>query len=225
MSAEGEDSQNLVEDENPIEEEEKTVAKKKRTMTPERKKQLLEQLARGRATARKNKENQKTEIYKCDYCDKKFKSKSARSNHENKCKNQRKEKKSIETEEKIPPTPSASPEIKKKKKKVIYQEEDSESSSSSEEEIVIRRKKKSRKPRKVKIVKDKEELQPQAPAPAPAQPPAKPTITKEQYDQLIRLRNENVKQKELEDKNNKEKLRISNLVNGMVRKKRNGFLN
>jgi len=216
MSAE-DDSQNLVEDDNPIEEtEEKTVAKKKRTVTPERKKQLLEQLARGRATARKNKENQKTEIYKCDYCDKKFKSKSARSNHENKCKNQRKEK-TIE-EEKPPPTPSVSPEIKKKKKKVVYQEE-SDSSSSSEEEIIIRRKK-TRKPRKVRVVKEKEE--PHAP-PAPAPAPSKPRITKEQYDQLIKLRNENVIQKKLEDKNNQEKMRINNLVNGMIRKKKMDF--
>jgi len=222
MSAEGEDSQTLVEDD-PIEEtEEKTVAKKKRTVTPERKKQLLEQLARGRETARKNKENQKTEIYQCDFCDKKFKSKSARSNHENKCKNQRKEKKAIETEEeKQPPTPCVSPEIKKKKKKVVYEEE-SDSSSSEEEEIVIRRKKKSRKPRKVKVVKEKEE--PQAPAP-PTPAPAKQTITKEQYNQLIKLRNENLKQKELNDKNNQEKMRINNLVNGMIRKKKNGFLN
>ena len=156
-------------------------------MSDERRKAMLENLAKGRKTRAANLSNKRLEKevaqvkkeqeHKCDHCGSQFTYKASKTKHMKTCKENpaaikepdepivmsEKEKENVvverkEKEEEEPPKPKA--EKKKKKKKVVYVSSDD---SSSDEEIVYKKKKSKRK-----VVY----MNNPAPAPVPAPTPA-----------------------------------------------------
>tara|TARA_B100000787_G_scaffold169301_1_gene160128 strand:+ start:1009 stop:1722 length:714 start_codon:yes stop_codon:yes gene_type:complete len=218
--------------------------KTKQPISEERRKQMLENLAKGRKKRAENLSNKrlakeeddvkKAKDNRCDYCDSEFKYKASKTKHMKTCKqnpsnvevddkpleiepkeNVKVEKKENETIE--APKPK---EALKKKKKVVYTELSESSSSESEEEIVIRRRKSSkRRPRRV--------VEAQRPAPAPIPRPAPipkpapvPQLTQSQKDLLNRRKDEQERLHFLARKQKSEEDRIKQLAANMVRKNR-----
>lgn len=217
--------------------------KTKQPISEERRKQMLENLAKGRKTRAENLSNKrlakeqddvkKAKDNRCDYCDSEFKYKASKTKHMKTCKQnpsnvevedkpleiEPKENVKVERKEKEniePPKPKEA--LKKKKKQVVYTEMSESSSSESEEEIVIRRRKSSkRRPRRVV------EARRPAPAPAPApipKPAPVPQLSQSQKDLLLRRKDEQERLHFLAMKQKSEEDRIKQLAANMVRKNR-----
>jgi len=208
---------------------------KKKTRAPmseERRKQMLENLAKGRKARAENLSNKrlvkeqeqvkKEQEHKCDYCGSQFKYKASKTKHMKTCKEnpnnnievedkpldvEPKENVKVERKEKeIEEPPKPKEEKKKKKKKVVYVSDD----SSSEEEIVYKKKKSKRQ-----VVYMNEP----APAPAPA-PPQRPLITEAQKQAIMKKRAEEARYAELGRKQEADANRIKMLSANMLRKNR-----
>jgi len=208
---------------------------KKKTRPPmseERRKQMLENLAKGRKARAENLSNKrivkeqeqmkKEQEHKCDYCGSQFKYKASKTKHMKTCKDNpnnnievedkpldlpEKENVKVERKEKeIEEPPKPKEEKKKKKKKVVYVSDD----SSSEEEIVYKKKKSKRQ-----VVYMNEP----APAPAPA-PPQRPLITEAQKQAIMKKRAEEARYAELGRKQEADANRIKMLSANMLRKNR-----
>ena len=209
---------------------------KKKTRPPmseERRKQMLENLAKGRKARAENLSNKrlvkeqeqmkKEQEHKCDYCGSQFKYKASKTKHMKTCKENpnnnievedkpldlpEKENVKVERKEKeIEEPPKMKEEKKKKKKKVIYVSDD----SSSEEEIVYKKKKSKRQ-----VVYMNEP----APAPAPAPAPQRPLITEAQKQAIMKKRAEEARYAELGRKQEADANRIKMLSANMLRKNR-----
>lgn len=184
--------------------------KKKAPIDEARRKMLLANLAKGRATRaanltkkRDNVEKEELEKLKCSYCRQPFKYNSSKTKHEKSCKQnpnnkveetspvEEEKKEAVEKVEEVVDQVSEEKEVvkPKKKKKVIYKDI---SDSDSEEEIIVRRK---RKPRGKIVYLDGSELYPQAPqlqrSPPVKQAPPKPQLTLEQQQQLLKQKQQN----------------------------------
>jgi len=210
---------------------------KKKTRPPmseERRKQMLENLAKGRKARAENLSNKrivkeqeqmkKEQEHKCDYCGSQFKYKASKTKHMKTCKENpnnnievedkpldlpEKENVKVERKEKeIEEPPKPKEEKKKKKKKVVYVSDD----SSSEEEIVYKKKKSKRQ-----VVYMNEPAP--APAPAPA-PPQRPLITEAQKQAIMKKRAEEARYAELGRKQEADANRIKQLSANMLRKNR-----
>ncbi len=210
---------------------------KKKTRPPmseERRKQMLENLAKGRKARAENLSNKrivkeqeqmkKEQEHKCDYCGSQFKYKASKTKHMKTCKDNpnnnievedkpldlpEKENVKVERKEKeIEEPPKPKEEKKKKKKKVVYVSDD----SSSEEEIVYKKKKSKRQ-----VVYMNEPAP--APAPAPA-PPQRPLITEAQKQAIMKKRAEEARYAELGRKQEADANRIKMLSANMLRKNR-----
>ena len=209
-------------------------------MSEERRKQMLENLAKGRKTRAENLSNKrlqkeqeqtkKEQEHKCDYCGSQFKYKASKTKHMKTCvdnPNYKKvedepselsENENVKVERKEKET-IESPEMKeekkkKKKKKVVYVSSDD---SSSEEEIIYKRKKPSKRKGKVVYVND---IQP--PPVQPVQPvqPAKPEITEAQKAVMMKQRQEDARYAEMGRKQEAERNRIKALSQNMVGRSR-----
>ena len=186
--------------------------KKKAPISEERRKMLLENLAKGRkkraenlTKKRDNVEKEELEALKCSYCRQPFKYNASKTKHEKTCKqnpnNKVEETPPVEEEkkeavEKVEDKPEPVVEEKevvkpKKKKKVVYK--DISSDSDSEEEIVVRRK---RKPRGKIVYLDGSEQFPSPPqlqrsqAVRPQAPP-KQQMSLEQQQALLKQKQQN----------------------------------
>ena len=205
-------------------------------MSDERRKAMLENLAKGRKTRAANLSNKRLEKevaqvkkeqeHKCDHCGSQFKYKASKTKHMKTCKDNPEnvdvedkpldlpEKENVvverkEKEEEEPPKPKA--EKKKKKKKVVYVSSDD---SSSDEEIVYKKKKSKRK-----VVYMNNPVPVPAPAPTPA-PAPKPQISEAQKQAYIKKRQEMEKYAEIGRKQEAEANRIKTLSANMLRKNR-----
>ena len=209
-------------------------------MSDERRKQMLENLAKGRKTRAANLSNKrldketaqvkKEQEHKCDHCGSQFKYKASKNKHMKTCKDNpdsikqpdepvvMEEKENVvvekkEKEEKEQPKPKAE---KKKKKKVVYKEDSS--SSESEEEIIIKR----RKPKRRVVYADNHYQQPpplqRQPAPAPA--PARPQMTLAQKQAFLKKKQEDDKYAAMGRKQEEQANRIKMLSSNMLRKNR-----
>jgi len=213
---------------------------KKKTRPPmseERRKQMLENLAKGRKARAENLSNKrlvkeqeqvkKEQANTCDYCGSQFKYKASKTKHMKTCKEnpnnkievedkpldlEPKENVKVERKEKeIEEPPKMKEEKKKKKKKIVYVSSDD---SSSEEEIVYKKKKSKRK-----VVYLNQQAPAPAPTPAPA-PPQRPLITEAQKQAILKQRQENARYAELGRKQEADANRIKMLSANMLRKNR-----
>jgi len=209
---------------------------KKKTRPPmseERRKQMLENLAKGRKARAENLSNKRLEKeqeqmkkeqeHKCDYCGSQFKYRASKTKHMKTCKENPNNKVEVEDkpldlpvkenvkverkENEIEEPPEMKEEKKKKKKKVIYVSDD----SSSEEEIVYKKKKSKRQ-----VVYMNEP----APAPAPAPAPQRPLITEAQKQAIMKKRAEEARYAEMGRKQEANANRIKQLSANMLRKNR-----
>jgi len=212
---------------------------KKKTRAPmseERRKQMLENLAKGRKARAENLSNKrlvkeqeqvkKEQEHKCDYCGSQFKYKASKTKHMKTCKEnpnnnievedkpldvEPKENVKVERKEKeIEEPPKMKEEKKKKKKKVVYVSSDD---SSSEEEIVYKKKKSKRK-----VVYLNQPAPSPAPPPTPA--PQRPLITEAQKQAIMKKRQEEARYAELGTKQEADSNRIKMLAANMIRKNR-----
>ena len=203
---------------------------KKKTRPPmseERRKQMLENLAKGRKARAENLSNKRLEKeqeqmkkeqeHKCDYCGSQFKYRASKTKHMKTCKENPNNKVEVEDkpldlpvkenvkverkENEIEEPPEMKEEKKKKKKKVIYVSDD----SSSEEEIVYKKKKSKRQ-----VVYMNE--------PAPA--PQRPLITEAQKQAIMKKRAEEARYAEMGRKQEANANRIKQLSANMLRKNR-----
>jgi len=205
-------------------------------MSEERRKAMLENLAKGRKTRAANLSNKRLEKetaqvkkeqeHKCDHCGSQFKYKASKNKHMKTCKDNpdsikepdepvvMEEKENVvvekkEKEEEEPPKPKAQ---KKKKKKVVYKDS---SSSESEEEIIIKR----RKPKRRVVYADYQQPPlPVAPAPAPA--PVRPQMTLAQKQAFLKKKQEDEKYAAMGRKQEEQANRIKMLSSNMIRKNR-----
>lgn len=220
----------------------KAPEKKKRPpMTEERRKLMLENLAKGRKTRAENLSNKRLEKeqeqvkkeqeHKCDYCGSQFKYKTSKNKHMKTCKDNPNYKPEVEVEDKPVETPpkedknveverkekeeKAPPKEKGKKKKIVYVSDD----SSSDEEIVYKKKSKKR----VVYV--------ERPAPIPPPPvlqrqnteapaPTRPLITEAQKQAIMKKRAEEARYAEMGRKQEEKANRIKTLSANMLRKNR-----
>jgi hypothetical protein len=218
----------------------KAPEKKKRTpMTEQRRKLMLENLAKGRKTRAENLSNKRLEKekeqvkkeqeYRCDHCGSQFKYKTSKNKHMKTCK---KNPDYIEVEDKpveIPPKENKNVEVEikekkeeapakpkeNKKKKVVYVSDD----SSSDEEIIYKKKKSKRvvyverptaTPHPPQI--HRQNTQPQA--------PQRPLITEEQKQLILKKRQEDAKYAQMGRMQEANANRIKNLSANMIRKNR-----
>ena len=218
-------------------------------VSDERRKQMLENLAKGRKTRAANLSNQrldkekaqvkKEQEHKCDHCGSQFKYKASKTKHMKTCKNNPdndvevedkhldlppKEKENIVVERKekeIEEPLKLKVEKKRRKKKVIYKEYSS-SSDSSDEEIVVVQKKKSRRKGRVVYADGVNSPQPPPLQRQPVQPvaPPKPQITDAQKQAILQRRQQEQKYAEMGRKQEVESNRIKMLSANMLRKNR-----
>jgi len=217
-------------------------APKKKTRQPmseERRKQMLENLAKGRKTRQTNLSNKRLEKeqkqvkteqeHKCSYCGSQFKYKASKTKHEKTCKDNPninnddiiQEKPMEETpkedvvekvENKIIEPPVMKEEKpKKKKKKVVYVSSDE---SSSDEEVVYKK----RKSKKRVVYMQAPPPSPQ-PQPQPLQP-ARPQITEAQRQMILKKRQEDMKYAKIGREQEANANRIKQLSAHMLRKNR-----
>ena len=222
---------------------------KKKSRPPvsdERRKQMLENLAKGRKTRAENLSNQrldkekaqvkKEQEHKCDHCGSQFKYKASKTKHMKTCKDNQdndvedkpldipsKEKENVvvERKEKEIEEPLKSKVEKKRRKKVIYKEYSS-SDSDSDEEVVVIQKKKSRRKGRVVYANGVNSPQPpplQRQSVQPVAPP-KPQITEAQKKALLQRRQQEQKYAEMGRKQEAEANRIKMLSANMLRKNR-----
>ena len=217
-------------------------APKKKTrapMTEERRKQMLENLAKGRKTRQTNLSNKrldkeqkqvKTEQeHKCSYCGSQFKYKASKTKHEKTCK----DNPNINNDDVIQEKPMEEPpkndvvekienkiieppvmkeeKPKKKKKKVVYV---SSSDSSSDEEVIYKK----RKSKKRVVYMQTPPPSPQ-PQPQPAQP-VRPQITEAQRQTILKKRQEDMKYAKIGREQEANANRIKQLSANMLRKNR-----
>jgi len=217
-------------------------APKKKTrapMTEERRKQMLENLAKGRKTRQTNLSNKRLEKeqkqvkteqeHKCSYCGSQFKYKASKTKHEKTCKDnpninnddviqekpmQEPPKEDVveKIENKIIEPPVMKEEKpKKKKKKVVYVSSDE---SSSDEEVVYKK----RKSKKRVVYMQTPPPSPQ-PQPQPLQP-ARPQITEAQRQMILKKRQEDMKYAKIGREQEANANRIKQLSAHMLRKNR-----
>lgn len=217
-------------------------------LSDERRKQMLENLAKGRKKRAENLSNQrldkekaqvkKEQEHKCDHCGSQFKYKASKTKHMKTCKNnpdndievedkpldlppKEKENVVVERKEKEIEEPLKLKVEKKRRKKVIYKEYSS-SDSDSDEEVVVVQKKKSRRKGRVVYANGVDFPQPPPMQRQPVQPaPApKPQITEEQKKAILQRRQEEQKYAEMGRKQEAESNRIKMLSANMLRKNR-----
>jgi hypothetical protein len=201
------DSENEAEVKNEVIE----TPKKKQPIDEARRKMLLQNLAKGRATRsanlikkRDNKEKAELEALKCTYCRQAFKYNASKTKHEKSCKKNpinkveettpvvEENKEAVEKVEEKPEVVAEEKPIKlKKKKKVVYKDESSD--SDSDDEIIVRRK---RKPRgKVVYLDGRDHFssppQQQTLPPVRPQAPPKPQLSLEQQQAMLREKQQN----------------------------------
>ena len=222
----------------------------KKTRPPiseERRKQMLENLAKGRKKraenlsaqrlAKEQEDLKKQKETACDYCGSEFKYKASKTKHMKTCiKNpnntstqqlqepeETPEHKPIENEvvERKEEKPLETPieKAKKKKKKVVYKSESED--SSSEEEIVYKK----RKPSKRRVVYVDEHHNP-FPSPPPLQrqqamqPAPKPQISEAQRQAIMKQRAEEKRYAEIGRKHEIQQQKIKMMSANMLRKNR-----
>ena len=218
-------------------------APKKKTrapMTEERRKQMLENLAKGRKTRQTNLSNKRLEKeqkqvkteqeHKCSYCGSQFKYKASKTKHEKTCK----DNPNINNDDVIQEKPMEEPpkndvvekienkiieppvmkeeKPKKKKKKVVYVS--SSDDSSSDEEVVYKK----RKSKKRVVYMQTPPPQPQ-PQRQPAQP-VRPQITEAQRQMILKKRQEDMKYAQMGREQEANANRIKQLSANMLRKNR-----
>ena len=214
-------------------------------MSDERRKQMLENLAKGRKTRAANLSNKRLEKeaaqvkkeqeHKCDHCGSQFKYKASKTKHMKTCKENPAaikepdepivmpekenvvEKKEKEEEEPL----KLKVERKRRKKKVIYKEYSS-SDSDSDEEVVVVQKRKPRRKGRVVYADGVDFPQPtplQRQSVQPVQPP-KPQITEAQKQAILQRRQQEQKYAEIGRKQEAEANRIKMLSANMLRKNR-----
>lgn len=218
----------------------KAPEKKKRApMTDDRRKKMLENLAKGRKARAENLSNKRLEKeqeqvkkeqeYRCDHCGSQFKYKTSKNKHMKTCK---KNPEYIEVEDKpveIPPKENKNVEVEikekeeeapakpkgKKKKKIVYVSDD----SSSDEEIVYKKKSKKRvvyveRPTAIPPTPQiqRQNTQPQA--------PPRPLITEEQKQLILKKRQEDAKYAQMGRMQEEKANRIKTLSANMLRKNR-----
>lgn len=217
-------------------------------LSDERRKQMLENLAKGRKKRAENLSNQrldkekaqvkKEQEHKCDHCGSQFKYKASKTKHMKTCKNnpdndvevedkpldlppKEKENVVVERKEKEIEEPLKLKVEKKRRKKVIYKEYSS-SDSDSDEEVVVVQKKKSRRKGRVVYADGVDFPQPPPMQRQPVQPaPApKPQITELQKQAILKRRQEEQKYAEMGRKQEAESNRIKMLSANMLRKNR-----
>ena len=217
-------------------------------MSEERRKQMLENLAKGRKTRAANLSNKRLEKetakvkeeqeHKCDHCGSQFKYKASKTKHMKTCKEnpaaikepdepivmpeKEKENVVVEKKEKEEEEPlKLKVERKRRKKKVIYKEYSS-SDSDSDEEVVVVQKKKSRRKGRVVYADGVEFPQPTPLQRQPVQPvqPPKPQITEAQKQEILQRRQQEQKYAEMGRKQEAEANRIKMLSANMLRKNR-----
>jgi len=217
-------------------------APKKKTRQPmseERRKQMLENLAKGRKTRQTNLSNKRLEKeqkqvkteqeHKCSYCGSQFKYKASKTKHEKTCK----DNPNINNDDIIQEKPMEEPpkndvvekienkiieqpvmkeeKPKKKKKKVVYVSSDE---SSSDEEVVYKK----RKSKKRVVYMQAPPPSPQ-PQPQPLQP-ARPQITEAQRQMILKKRQEDMKYAKIGREQEANANRIKQLSAHMLRKNR-----
>ena len=217
-------------------------------MSDERRKQMLENLAKGRKTRAANLSNKRLEKeaaqvkkeqeHKCDHCGSQFKYKASKSKHMKTCKEnpaaikepdepivmpeKEKENVVVEKKEKEEEEPlKLKVEKKRRKKKVIYKEYSS-SDSDSDEEVVVVQKRKPRRKGRVVYADGVDFPQPtplQRQSVQPVQPP-KPQITEAQKQAILQRRQQEQKYAEIGRKQEAEANRIKMLSANMLRKNR-----
>lgn len=217
-------------------------------LSDERRKQMLENLAKGRKKRAENLSNQRLDKekaqvkketeHRCDHCGSQFKYKASKTKHMKTCKNnpdndievedkpldlppKEKENVVVERKEKEIEEPLKLKVEKKRRKKVIYKEYSS-SDSDSDEEVVVVQKKKSRRKGRVVYANGVDFPQPPPMQRQPVQPaPApKPQITEEQKKAILQRRQEEQKYAEMGRKQEAESNRIKMLSANMLRKNR-----
>ena len=215
-------------------------------MSDERRKQMLENLAKGRKKRAENLSNQrldkekaqvkKEQEHKCDHCGSQFKYKASKKKHMKTCKDNPdnvdvedkpldlppKENVVVERKEKEEEEPlKLKVEKKRRKKKVIYKEYSS-SDSDSDEEVVVVQKRKPRRKGRVVYADGVDFPQPPPLQRQPVQPvPApKPQITEAQKQAILQRRQQEQKYAEMGRKQEAEANRIKMLSANMLRKNR-----
>jgi len=222
----------------------KAPEKKKRPpMTEQRRKQMLENLAKGRKARADNLSNKRIEKeqeqlkkeqeHKCDHCGSQFKYKTSKNKHMKTCKENPEYKPEVEVEDKPVETPpkenenveverkekeeKAPPKPKGKKKKVVYVSSDD---SSSDEEVVYKKK----KSKKRVVYVERPTAIPPPPvlqrqnAQAPA--PTRPLITEAQKQAIMKKRQDDARYAEMGRKQEADANRIKALSANMIRKNR-----
>ena len=215
-------------------------------MSDERRKQMLENLAKGRKTRAANLSNKRLEKetakvkeeqeHKCDHCGSQFKYKASKNKHVKTCKDNPenvdvedkpldlppKENVVVEKKEKEEEPPlKLKVERKRRKKKVIYKDYSS-SDSDSDEEVVVVQKRKPRRKGRVVYADGVDFPQPtplQRQSVQPVQPP-KPQITEAQKQAILQRRQQEQKYAEIGRKQEAEANRIKTLSANMLRKNR-----
>jgi len=216
----------------PVEVETPSPQKKTRAnMSEDRRKQMLQNLAKGRKSRSENLNKKRLEKeaelkekehdFKCEFCDTVFKYKSSCTKHKKICSanpaNEGKEppqtfpvKAEVEKKPLEPPPepPKEEKKEKKKKKKVVYIDSD----SSSDEEVIYKKKK-----TKKNIVY----VNNPAPAPAPPAPvPTRPQLTEEQKQMILKKRQEEARYAQMGRETEANANRIKALSANMLRKNR-----
>jgi len=216
----------------PVEVEVETPPKKtRRPMSEDRRKKMLENLAKGRKSRSENLNKKRLEKeaelkanendFKCEFCSTVFKYKSSCTKHKKICSanpaNEGKEEPQIfpvkaEIEKKLDPPPEPPKEEKKhnkKKKKVVYVDSD----SSSDEEVIYKKRSK----KKVVYVNNP------TPTPAPPPPPPVPTrpqLTQEQKQMILKKRQEEARYAQMGRETEANANRIKMMSANMLRKNR-----
>ena len=214
----------------PVEVETPPPQKKRQPMSEDRRKKMLENLAKGRKSRSENLNKKRLEKeaelkakehdFKCEFCDTVFKYKSSCTKHKKICSanpaNEGKEptqtfpvKAEVEKKPLEPPPepPKEEKKEKKKKKKVVYIDSD----SSSDEEVIYKKKK-----TKKNIVY----VNNPAPAPAPAPVPTRPQLTEEQKQMILKKRQEEARYAQMGRETEANANRIKALSANMLRKNR-----
>ncbi len=215
----------------PVEVETPPSQKKRQPMSEDRRKKMLENLAKGRKSRSENLNKKRLEKeaelkanendFKCEFCSTVFKYKSSCTKHKKICSanpaNEGKEEPQIfpvkaEIEKKLDPPPEPPKEEKKhnkKKKKVVYVDSD----SSSDEEVIYKKRSK----KKVVYVNNP------TPTPAPPPPPPVPTrpqLTQEQKQMILKKRQEEARYAQMGRETEANANRIKMMSANMLRKNR-----
>ena len=220
--------------------------KTRQPMSDERRKKMLENLAKGRKKRAENLSNKRLEKeqsdlikekeHKCDYCGSQFKYKTSKIKHMKTCKDNpnyvKIEDKPLEVEP-VEPVENVKverkekekeelpkPKVEKKKKKKVVYKDYSSSDSSSEEEIIYKRKKPKRKGTVVYLDGQSNFPQQQQPRQPVQQAPPKPQITPEQKALILKKRQEEQRYIEMGKKQEANANRIKQLSTNMLRKNR-----